>query len=247
MLALGGVAQAGGEASAVALGLLMFAAGMPHGAADDDGTTIRRFGLPHAAAYVVAAGAVAAFMLAAPLTGLTLFFLLSAWHFAHSGQGPAPRRWGIAMIAVAGSALWRPDETAAVLQTILGEPVPPWWLATLAAAGALGVVLALPALRTRPADATLWSALAAVLLFHPVLAAGMVFLVAHAVPVQQRQIERYGVAAVCAAVSPTTLAAVLGALALATLVATGMLALPVATALAFGMATPHMLGDRLAG
>ena len=88
-------------------------------------------------------------------------------------------------------------------------------------------------------------ALAATVLFNPVLAVGLIFLTAHAIPVQQRQIANYGRSTVWRAVALPTLIATLGALGIAALVWTGHLALPIAIALAFGMATPHMLTERL--
>ena len=88
-------------------------------------------------------------------------------------------------------------------------------------------------------------ALAATVVFNPVLAVGLIFLTAHAIPVQQRQIANYGRSTVWRAVALPTLIATLGALGIAALVWTGHLALPIAIALAFGMATPHMLTERL--
>ena len=64
-------------------------------------------------------------------------------------------------------------------------------------------------------------------------------------PMQQAQVYRHGWHAVLAAQGPTTALAVLGAAAIAALVLTGQIAMPLAAALAFGMATPHMLSERL--
>ena len=82
-------------------------------------------------------------------------------------------------------------------------------------------------------------------MFHPVLAVGLVFFTGHALPIQLRQLRRYGSAAVLRAVGWPTGIAVAGAALMAGAVASGWIALPLAAALAFGFATPHMLTDRL--
>ena len=72
---------AGGTASTlVSLGL--FAAGVLHGAAEEDEGGIYRYSAAHAAGYVAFAAGIAALYLAAPVAGLAAFLILSAWHFA---------------------------------------------------------------------------------------------------------------------------------------------------------------------
>ncbi|KLE32360.1 hypothetical protein AAW00_12985 [Aurantiacibacter luteus] len=238
-------AQLAGGGAAIALGLAFFLAGTAHGAGDEQGGTIRPWNVIGAAGYVVAGLAVAALFVAAPLAGLTLFLLLSAWHFARSTGGTRARQVAFALSAVGGSALWQTGRTEAIFAAVLGMPIPGVWMTGLAILGGAGLLLAAWALGKRWRDPLLWSVLAATALLHPVLAVGFAFLAGHALPMQQAQVRRHGWRAVLAAQGPTTALAVLGAAAIAALVLTGHLALPLAAALAFGMATPHMLSERL--
>ena len=239
------VSQWVGEGAAIALGLVFFLLGVSHGAGDEQGGRIRPYRLAGAAAYVVAGLAVAALFVAVPLAGLTLFLLLSAWHFAHSSGGTLARRLGFALTAIGGSALWQRGETARVFEAILGMAVPEGWMIALAALGSAGLLLAAWSLGKRWRDPVLFSTLVATVLLHPVLAVGFAFAAGHALPIQRAQIRRHGWRDVLAAEGATTGLAVTGALAIAAFVLTGHLALPLAAALAFGMATPHMLSERL--
>ena len=244
-LAIG--AQLAGGIWPLAAGLVFFALGLAHGAGDEGQGGMARIALVHAGAYLLTGAAVAALFLAAPLAGLALFLALSAWHFARSDCAFAPvTRYAIAGLAVGGSALFRPDATDAIFATIIGESVPVNALRLLALLGLGGAACALYALlRGAKGFGHAVVALAATIAFDPVLAVGLIFLIAHAVPVQQRQIAAHGKAAVWRAVALPTAIALLGAAAIAAFVLTGHLALPIAIALAFGMATPHMLTEQL--
>ncbi|GGD58113.1 hypothetical protein GRI62_01690 [Erythrobacter arachoides] len=238
-------AQIAGEGAAIVLGLAFFLAGTAHGAGDEQGGAIRPWSAVGAAGYVVAGLAVAALFVAAPLAGLSLFLLLSAWHFARSTGGTRARQLAFALTAVGGSALWQVEGTGAIFAAVVGTHIPAIWMTGLAMLGGAGLLLAALALSKRWRDPLLWSVLAATALLHPVLAVGYAFLAGHALPLQEGQFRRHGWRQVLAAQGPTTALAVLGAAAIAALVLTGNLALPLAAALAFGMAAPHMLSERL--
>ena len=241
------VAQVAGAAYAVAAGLVFFVMGLAHGAGDENEGGIARIKLVHAAAYLVTGAAVAGLFLFAPLAGLALFLALSAWHFGRSDCAFAPvTRYAIAGLAVGGSALFRPDATTDAFAVIVGADVPILIVRVLALLGVAGTGAALWAMvRGMRGFGHAVIALGATLAFDPVLAVGLIFLTAHAIPVQQRQIATYGKRTVWRAVALPTLIATTGALAIALLVWTGHLPLPLAIALAFGMATPHMLTERL--
>ena len=246
-LALATAAQLYSGMAPLVVGLALFAAGLAHGAGEEEDGTIRAFGAIHVAAYLLVGAAVAALFLAAPLAGLALFLALSAWHFAHSDGSFGPHaRTAIAALAVGGSALLRPRGTRRVFELATGGEVPPEFVTLLGVAGAVGLALAALALwKNQRGCGEAAIAAGAVLLFDPVLAVGTIFLVGHAIPVQRRQIARYGARAVWRAVALPTLVATGGALALALAVTFGWLPLGIAVALAFGLATPHMLTERL--
>ncbi len=242
-----GLAQIAGTPWSVGVGLLFFLLGLAHGAGDENDGRIARITLIHAAAYLVAGTAVAGLLLVLPLAGLVLFLALSAWHFARSDVALAPiTRYAIAGLAVGGSALFRQTETLAIFQFVTGDVVPSSFIRLLAVIGGGGTVCAAIALmKSKRGFGHAIVALATTVFLHPVLAVGLIFLVAHAIPVQQRQIAAYGKAAVIRAIAIPSVIATAGAALVAGLVATDVLALPVGVALAFGMATPHMLTERL--
>lgn len=191
--------------------------------------------------------AVAGLFLIEPLGGLALFFALSAWHFSRSDcRFDKITRIAIAGLAVGGNALFRYSETATVLGFVTGEELPRNFLRFLALGGIVGGGFALYAFikRLRGFGHAIVAGLSTAFL-QPVLAVGLIFLIAHALPVQERQIAAYGWRRVVRAVALPTAIATLGALALAVAVAQGLLATQLAVALAFGMATPHMLTERL--
>ncbi|WP_067612337.1 Brp/Blh family beta-carotene 15,15'-dioxygenase [Erythrobacter sp. QSSC1-22B] len=228
-------------------GLVFFLLGLAHGAGDENEGAIARITPIHAGAYILTGAAVAGLFLFAPFAGLALFLTLSAWHFARSDCAFSPiTRYAIAGLAVGGSALFRPETTADVFAVITGTDVPINVVRVLALLGLTGVGCALYALmRGLRGFGHAVIALASVALFHPVLAVGLVFLIAHAVPVQQRQMVNYGRRAVWQAVALPSAVAAAGAITMALLVATGQLGMSFAIALGFGMATPHMLTERL--
>ncbi|WP_279349365.1 Brp/Blh family beta-carotene 15,15'-dioxygenase [Erythrobacter litoralis] len=240
-------AQIAGPSWSTAAGLLFFVLGLAHGAGDENDGRIARITVTHAAAYLVAGTAVAGLFLVEPLSGLVLFLALSAWHFARSDCALAPiTRYAIAGLAVGGSALFRQSETLSIFEFVTNDAVPSAFIRLLAVIGGGGAVCAAMALlKSRRGFGHAIVALTATVLLHPVLAVGLVFLVAHAVPVQQRQIAAYGRSAVIRAVAIPSAIATVGAAAIMGLVTSGLLALPYAVALAFGMATPHMLTERL--
>ncbi|WP_067789304.1 Brp/Blh family beta-carotene 15,15'-dioxygenase [Paraurantiacibacter namhicola] len=245
LLSLAALAQLAGTGAAIALGIGFFLAGFAHGAAEHQSGTLRAFRLLDAAAYVLAGLAVAALFLAMPLAGLTLFLLLSAWHFQHSAGGDRLARWAYALTAVGGSALWQGEATAEIFAALLGQPIPQPWMLVLAVAGGAGLVLAIAALGRRPHGWSLIACVAATALLHPVLATGLAFFLGHAWPMQHAQARRFGWSEVIRAAAPTAIPAMLGALAIAAFVLVGILPLVWAAALAFGMATPHILTERL--
>lgn len=247
MFAIALLAELAGPTIAVTTGLALFVLGLGHGAGDENEGVLRAYTLPLVVAYVVTALAIAALYVAWPLLGLSIFLALSAWHFARSDSGMA-RLPGVAIaaLAVGGSVVLRPDTTAQVFGLVLGQEAPPSLMLVLALAGVAGLGLTGlgVALRRRGAAAAVLAA-AACLVFHPVLAVGVIFLGMHALPVQRRQIARYGLAPVLRAITAPTLVATIAAGLMALAVWHGQLALELAIALAFGMATPHMLTERL--
>ena len=243
--ALAVAAQSIGQTAAIGMGLVFFLLGTAHGAGDEQDGAIRRFGVWAALAYIVAGLAIAAFFALMPLAGLTLFLSLSVWHFARSDPTSLHRGLAFAALATGGSMLFRFAETAAIFAALVGELAPLPWLYVWAIIGAAGVGLAAVHLWRHPRDLAIWMTLGAVALLHPVLAVGMAFLLGHALPLQREQVERHGLRAVIAAQGPTTLLAMLGAAALAALWLNGWLPLTLLAALAFGLATPHMLSERL--
>lgn len=237
---------AGGAASTV-VSLCLFAAGILHGAAEEDEAGIHRYSLGHAAGYVAFAAAIGGLYLAAPVAGLCAFLGLSAWHFA-SGRckfGPTSR-YAIAGLAIGGSALFFPTQTAGVFAAITGQPIPDYFMQMLALVGIGGTACAGFALARNENGAghALLAALFA-MLAEPVMAVALIFFVAHAAPVQRSQIERHGLRDVLNASLATGLIALAGGFVLVVLAWSGMIAIPVAVAIAFGMATPHMLADDL--
>ena len=240
-------AQFAGPGYALACGLILYVLGFAHGAGDEQDGELRRFGALHVAGYLVVGAAIAALFLAAPLAGLVLFLALSAWHFARSDCAfSATSRLAIAALATGGSALFQRRETTAIFEQITAGSVPSELVVAFSVAGGVGVALAILALiRGESGSGHAVLSLGAVALFDPVLAVGLIFVLAHAVPVQQRQIASYGVPAIMRAVALPTGIAIDGAATIVALVANGLLAMQIAVALAFGMATPHMLTERL--
>lgn len=247
VVALAVIAQFAGEDFAICLGLVLFVLGLSHGAGDEQDDTLASFTLVHAAAYVVIGAAVAGLFLVEPLGGLALFFALSAWHFSRSDcRFDQTTRIAIAGLAVGGSALFRANETAEVLSFVTGEDLPVNFLRFLALAGIGGTGFALYAfIKGRRGFGHAVVAGLSTAFLQPVLAVGLIYLIAHAMPVQERQIAAYGMHRVLRAVALPTAIATLGAVALAVAVFLGDLPTQIAVALAFGMATPHMLTERL--
>lgn len=239
------IAQVAGDNAAIFMGLIFFIVGLAHGAGDEQCGELRPYSVIPALAYVVTGMAVAALMIASPLGGLTAFIMLSAWHFAHSIHYTAAGKYGFALTAVGGSALWQSEATSAVFAGILGIPIPQLWTVALALAGLAGLVLAVYSLLHQNWDPSLIIAILATAALHPVLAVGLIFASGHAFPIQSQQIRRYGWLKVIKAEGPTTLLALMGTLGIAVLVHQNYVGLPLAAAFAVGMATPHMLAERL--
>ena len=239
------VAQAISTPAAIGLGLAYFAIGIAHGAADEQDGRIARFGVLSAAAYIVSGLAITALFVIAPLAGLTLFLALSAWHFARSVEGARLRGIALAALATGGSMLFHFAQTSEIFTALTGSAIPAGWLYFWAMAGAAGLAAAIARLLRKPDDYTIWLAVFAVGLLHPVLAVGTVFLIGHAMPVQGKQIDAYGRSAVVSAQAPATIAALAGAGALVLLWHFDLVPLALLAAAAFGFATPHMLAERL--
>lgn len=184
--------QVAGPAWAIAGGISLFIAGLPHGAFAGDG----RFLIAeprYVLRYLLAGAVVAAAFLAVPVAALGVFLGLSAWHFLHE---PAAGRWlrrgAIAALAVGASALIRAGETQAVFSALCGSPVPAALMNALAAVGIAGYVLAALALARKPGDLALWVMIASPVLFHPVLATGLIFMLGHAGPVTAAIMQQAG-------------------------------------------------------
>lgn len=246
-MAIAALAQALGEPWVIWTGLALFVLGLSHGAGDEQEGELSSFTLVHAGAYLLIGAAIAGVFLAAPLLGLALFFALSAWHFSRSDcHLHKLTRNAIAGLAVGGSALFRPEETAQVLSFVIGDDVPRNFLRFLALCGVVGTGFAVyAAVKGRRGFGHAVVAGLAVALLHPVLAVGLIFLTAHAIPVQERQIAAYGTPRVLRAIALPTLIASVGAIALAWGTVSGLVPMSLAIAMSFGLATPHMLTERL--
>lgn len=240
-------AQLAGERVALWIGLAFFVMGLAHGAGDEQEGQLRRIGLIPAFAYLLVGTAVAGLFIAQPIAGLAVFFSLSAWHFARSDcQLAQETRYAISGLAVGGSALLQPQGTLDVLSLAAAMPVPVHFVRALAIAGMVGCGFTLwTVFKANRGFGHAVVAFCAVLLLHPVLAVGLIFLTAHAIPIQQRQTAYYGARTVLAAVAIPTGLAIVGATGIVASVTTGALSAHFAVALALGMATPHMLTERL--
>ena len=238
---------AGGNATILA-GLAFFAVGLAHGAGDENGGRIAPFSALHICAYVITGAALTALVLIMPIAGLTVFLIISAWHFARS-EIPAHRlsRFAIACLLIGGSALFKGDETSQIFARILGLiSMPQMFMIAAAIIGAVGVVASVHvAILTCRGWALVCVSLSAVILLEPVLAVGLLFFIAHALPLQSRQINTYGIHDVLRSVGWTTGVAIIGGGTGCWAVWSGILELPVAAALALGMAAPHMLTEQL--
>lgn len=192
LLAGAALAQAAGSAFAVAAGIGLFIAGLPHGAFASNGRfLIAERG--YILRYLIAGIGVGTAFIVMPVAMLGVFLALSAWHFAREPAGGRwTRRAAIAGLAIGGSALLRPGDTGQVFAALCGSPVPPTMMIALALAGAAGCALAAAALARRPGDAALWAMAASPALFHPVLATGLIFMLGHAGPATAAIMRRSG-------------------------------------------------------
>jgi hypothetical protein len=236
--------QLAGAAAAIAGSLALFLAGLPHGAFTSGGELlIGRRG--YALRYAALGAAAALTFLLMPVSTLAMFLALSAWHFLREREaGTWLRRAGIAGLAIGGSALIRTGETQAIFAQLCGTAVPSGLMLGLGIAGAVGYAAALAVIARKRTDFPLWVMAAAPLLFHPVLATGLVFMLGHAGPVTARLLRQRG--------SPRR--AVIATIALSALLAGGaVLALPVVSpallpylaAGALAIILPHLLPHRL--
>lgn len=244
--AIAGFAQALGQTAAIGVGLACFLAGLAHGAGDENGGRIAPYQLHHAVAYLLSGIALAALFLAAPLAALAVFLLLSAWHVATGDMLGRRIDYSIAALLIGGSALFRPGETGSIFAALTGQAMSASFMVPLAAVGAVGCAFAMVAAWRNETGWPVAAACAvAALAFHPVLAAGVIFLIGHAAPVQLRQLAAYGTAETWAAVRLPLALAMIGSVAIGLAAMEGWLALPVIAALAFGLVTPHMLAERI--
>ena len=246
LVALGVCVETIDHRAGMALALTLFMAGIVHGAGEEGDGTIAPMPMLRAAFYVLASLAVAALYLAAPVAGLALFFGLSAWHFGRELDGSPLSGAGLGFVAIGGSALTRPAETQAVLSVLTGSPLSDPAIMGLGAIGLTGAALAFVALGRCERHAV-WPflALLTVGVLPPVLAVATIFVALHAIPVHRRQARAYGWKASLKAAWPATAIAIIGATTIILGVAFDWLVLPVAAALAFGFASPHMVGERL--
>ena len=228
-------------------GLMLFLAGLPHGAAIETSDDLRAIGFAQATAYLVAAAAFVALFVGSPAVGLGLFLALSAWHLAIDDEAAGPiARLAVAGLVIGGSALFRPQSTEHVFAMLTGGGVPPEMVSGAAVCGMVGVASAgVLAIRRRPEAWIALAMIAGFVVLDPVLATGLAFFAGHALPVQCNQIRRYGFGKVMRAEALPSVLAMLGAVALAVLVWRGIVPLPAAAALAFGLALPHMLAGKL--
>lgn len=239
------VAQLSGSIWPTVTGLVFFAAGISHGAGDEDDAGLHGYTLPLAAAYLIAGTAIASIYLVSPVFGLVLFLLLSGWHFARTDCAlDQLARKAVAGLAIGGSALFRPSSTAEVFTLITGVQFPGILLSGLALAGIMGLGCAIvAALQNRAGYEHAVLAVLATISLEPALAVGLIFLVSHALPVQFRQLDAYGPESVLKAVGLASLFALGGALLLGVATWNGIIPIHVSVALAFGFATPHMLSE----
>ncbi len=188
LFAVAGLAQLAGPGLALAVGLALFILGLGHGAGDENDGELRANSWALVAAYMVTGSAIPALYLAWPVLGLSTFLAFSAWHFARSDSGmDLLPRLAIAGLAVGGSALLRPHTTASVFTAALGEAPPTLLLLLLAVGGGAALLAAATSMALRHAGAkSAGLAALACLLFHPVLAVGLIFFGMHALPVQKR-------------------------------------------------------------
>ncbi len=231
--------QMAGAVWAVAGGLALFVAGLPHGAFSHTGRALLNR-KPYVIRYLLAGLLAGLAFLWQPVAALAAFLLASAWHFTfdHS-SGATLRRSAIALIAIGGSALFRPTETQAVFAALCGSAIPAPVMIVLAVCGVAGYAMTARVLLKRPRDPALWLVAVSPALFHPVLATGLVFWVGHAGPLTSRlaRLRNW---------TPVTWLALGGAAVAAT--AAIILALPLAPAFlpwyaaaAVGLIAPHLL------
>nr|BAT31065.1 hypothetical protein [Fulvimarina pelagi] len=241
------LAQLAGPTAAAMVAALYFACGLPHGASNEQRASLSAFAPLEIVAYVVTGMAAAAFIFAEPVAGLILFLALSAWHFASDRRDHTlVTGVGIALLLVGGSALFRRSATADVFASLIGTTVPNPVMSIIAAAGALGCLLALHTVWKEPRARNLaLTAIGAPLLLDPVLAVGLLFLLFHAGPAQIEQVRNFGLRAVRHAAGWPSIAALAIAIAGCLLVAYGGLPMPILAAIFGGMTVPHMLTLRL--
>lgn len=243
LFALALTAQAIDFRAGVALALILFIAGLAHGAADEGDGEIMRPSLIMTGGYILVALAVASVFIAAPLAGLTLFLALSTWHFAEDFRAD---RIAVALLTVGGSALFRTEATGATFALLLSSEMPAFYMTVLAGFGALGLVfMAWATVRQDCGWIGPLLAIAATWLLEPALAVGFIFFALHALPQHMRQFSEHGAQPVLYAMLPTSTIAAIGAIGTIAAVAVGFVPITLAAALGFGLATPHMLADRL--
>ena len=182
-------AMLGGALPSIALGIALFAAGLPHGFMIG-GELNKRLQKPlYWAGYVLAAGLAFWAFIAAPVASLAVFLTASFVHFGTSDAGSPSggSNWVIACLAIGGSALFQPETTRAMFGAITGSAIPDLLMTLCAIGGALGSVAAIGlAVHEPKSHARLLGALGLVAFAHPVLAVGAVFFLFHASPVQHR-------------------------------------------------------------
>ncbi len=177
-----------GDGAAIAIGLALFAAGLPHGFIRGAQANPRLTSALYWFAYVSAAAVVLAGFLIAPIALLMTFLAFSLVHFSISDAlRSKAANLAIAALAVGGSALFQPTATAAMLGLAAGEYVPAMMLNALAIFGGVGVLVACVLACLEPRQHwTMLLAIAIVALLQPVLAVGAIFYLYHAAPIQRR-------------------------------------------------------------
>lgn len=226
------------------LALMLVLAGTPHGGGDVSNGSLRPPDASFAARYLLQAVAVGALFLAAPVAGLLVFLLLSAWHFACEMQGDVFVRTGHGLLPIGGGALFQGGATAGIFAAITDAAVPPTMMVGLAAAGAIGCAAWVVAIARRSIPA--FDAVVVVAAFAslpPVLAVAFYFGFVHGPAATGRMIDAHGLATTRRALTATGIAGILSVTGLTIAWWAGLLPVGLVAAILVGFAVPHMLAD----
>ncbi|MGB3722686.1 MAG: Brp/Blh family beta-carotene 15,15'-dioxygenase [Pacificimonas sp.] len=230
-----------------ALTVLMFLAGIPHGAAEHDAATghARIPSLPYISLYMVVGTGLFLLFLVAPLPGAVGFIALSALHFSRAEYR---RHRALGVFATVAAFLFSPERTADIIAGIAGDAVAPavfMAAGAIAAAAALCVIVIELSRRPDPVGiARLAATILAFAILPPLTAMAVYFLILHSAkaytdPVRAGQTPRDAVIAFSTIGGP----AVLIGLLTMWVWTTGALSTAIVAAAALAFAMPHMMFD----